>query len=398
MHDRSFYDVANAPALPVVSAGTSRDGSGDSRRQPQPKILLLGKLPPPYIGPAIATRILLRSELCRRYQVLHLNTVAVADVRAIGRWQFRKLWKHAVLYGRLVRLLARARPDLTLVPISQSTLGFLKDAPYILLSRLFGVTTVVQLRGSDIQNWLARATPVTRAFAGFVLRSAQGVIVQGQRLRSLFAGYFPPERIFVVPNGADYDVPSVVRSGPVRVLFLSSLAASKGIEDALEAVRIAREKGAADFVLHVVGMWREAETRERCEALVAAHDLPVRFHGPAYDEDKLRHLAAADIFLYPPRGTQGHSWVIVEALAAGLPIVATDRGPIEESVREGHNGFIVPPGAPARLAHPLRLLVDDETRRRRMGAASRAHYLAHFTERKMVECFSRCFDALLQAG
>lgn len=366
------------------------------RRAPgtKPKVVILGKLPPPYIGPAIATQVLLRSTLRDDFALLHVNTAADVSLHALGQWRLRKFWQFAAMYGRLLRLLLAERPALVLLPISQTTPGFLKDSVFILLSRSLRVPTLLQLRGSNFQNWLRGASRPVQAYVARMLRATQGMIVQGEALRSLFAGFYPDERIFVAPNGADYTLPPVEKHGPLRALYLSNLQASKGVEDVVEAALLARERHGLDFRLDVVGAWRDEAVRQRCEALVARHGLPVTFHGPAYDEAKLAHYARADVFVYPPRGPQGHSWVLVEAMAAGLPIVATDWGTTADAVHEGRNGFLVASERPDEIAERLCRLAEPALRRR-MGAAGRALYEQLYTEERMVAHFRQAFDAVL---
>ncbi|MDX1419911.1 MAG: glycosyltransferase [Rubricoccaceae bacterium] len=360
-------------------------------------VLILGKLPPPTLGPAVATQILLSSSLAERYRLLHVDTNVHASLDTLGALSLGKVLRNGGIYARFARLLLAEKPDLVLVPISQSTVGFVKDSVFILLSRMLGRRTLVQLRGSNIQNWLASASAPARAYVEGVIRRAQGAIVLGDNLRPLFAPYFPDERIHVVPNGADYAIPSVSRTtGPVRVLYLANLQPSKGIEDVIEAVALLKARGADGFHLDVVGTWRDDATEASCLARVAEHDLPVTFHGPAYDDDKLAFMARADVFVFTPREPEGHPWVIVEALAAGLPVVSTDQGAIVESVLDGVNGAIVATGAPAEIADRLQRLIEDPALRARQAEASRRHYEAHFTEERMVAQLSRAFDRTLQ--
>ncbi len=362
-----------------------------------PKIVLLGKLPPPYMGPAVATKILLDSALSERYELLHVDTNVHASLDTLGGWDVRKVWKNLSVYAQFAALLRRERPALVLIPISQATLGFLKDSVFILLSRLFGRKTLVQLRGSNIQNWLAEAPAPVRAYVEAVLRTAQGAVVLGGNLRHLFADYFPDHRIFVVPNGADYAVSRrEARGGEVRVLYLANLQPTKGIEDVIRGVKLLKERGVEGFVLDVVGAWRDERTRRTCLRLVEEHALPVTFHGPAYDAAKLAFMAQADVFVFTPRAPEGHPWVVVEALAAGLPVLSTDQGAITESVRDGVNGFIVEPRNPRQIADRMQRLIEHPELRARQAAASRRHYEEHFTEAKMVERLSAAFDHVLQ--
>ena len=352
-------------------------------------VLLLGKLPPPVMGPAIATQILLRSSLAERCRLVHLNTNLHASLRTLGTLSVKRVARSLGVYARFAGLARRERPDVVLIPISQTTLGFLKDSVYILLSRLLGRTTLIQLRGSNLQNWLAASSAPTRAYVGAVLRRAQGVIVLGDRLRHLFEPYLPAERIYVVPNGGDYQLPApdrvAERGGPVRVLYLANLIPAKGIEDVLLAAARLKEAGLTGFVVDVVGTWKVDAFRARCQAIVEAHGLPVTFHGPAYGADKMDRMARADVFTFTPRMPEGHPWVIVEALASGLPVVASDQGAIAESVRDGVNGFVVGSHAPQDIADRLRRLIEDPALRARMSEASRDLYAAEFTEQRMVD-------------
>lgn len=361
-------------------------------------ILILGKLPPPYLGPAVATEILLGSSLRDRYRLSHVDTNVHETLDTLGGFEVGKVVRNLGIYGRFARTLLRSRPDLVLVPISQTMLGFVKDSVFILLGWAVGSRVVVQLRGSTFDRMAQSRGAVGRAYIRAVLAAASGVIVLGESLRRVFERYFPPERIFVVPNGADFTFPDAERNSPdarVRILYLGNLQASKGIEDVIVAVARLRDSGLEGFRVDVVGAWRDPETRQRCVALVEERDLPVAFHGPVTGAGKLRFLADVDIFVFTPREPEGHPWVIVEALAAGLPVVATDRGAIVESVLDGWNGFIVDAEAPAQIADRLERLVADRDLRRRLGDASRRHYLAEFTEARMIERMSAAFDALL---
>ena len=100
------------------------------------KILILGKLPPPYMGPAIATQIILNSSLKDHYDLLHLNTKANDSLNTIGKWSIGKLFRNFSLYLKMFWILVSERPALVLIPISQSTTGYIKDFFFISIERL----------------------------------------------------------------------------------------------------------------------------------------------------------------------------------------------------------------------------------------------------------------------
>lgn len=364
------------------------------------KVVILGKLPPPYMGPAIATGIILNSDLRNRFELLFLNTKANDSINTLGKWNLSKVFKNLSIYGKLWKLCARQKPDLVLVPISQTTTGFIKDSFFILIARLFGRKVLVQLRGSNFKNWINGASGLTRAYVKWTLKRTEGVIVLGNNLRHLFENYFRPSQIFVVPNGADYEVPQ--RNGDeagVKLLYLSNLLASKGITDVFDAIRLLKDMpGLPAFSADLIGEWLHEDTKRYCLDLVQKHSLPVRIHSSAASANKFRFLADADVFVFPPREPEGHPWSIVEAMAASLPVVSTHQGAIVESVLDGVNGFIVEPASPQAIAQKLRTLILDKNQREAMGKASRDLYLKHYTEASMVQNLEHTFNTVIDGA
>jgi glycosyltransferase involved in cell wall biosynthesis len=143
--------------------------------------------------------------------------------------------------------------------------------------------------------------------------------------------------------------------------------------------------------LNVVGAFRAPEDKIEIIREIINFDLPVNLFPPAGKALKMELLSKADIFVFPPREPEGHPWVIIEAMAAGLPIISTDQGAITESVLDGVNGFIAAPNNPEQIAEKITMLVNDEEMRRRMGKESRRFYEENFTEDIMVERLAKVF-------
>jgi glycosyltransferase involved in cell wall biosynthesis len=362
----------------------------------KPVAIVLGQTPPPYIGPAVATEILLRSSLRDRFSLIHLNTNVHEDISTLEVWSIDKVLKNINLYLRLASLILRHRPELVFIPISQKSAGFFKDSFFVFISRLLGKKTLLQLRGSNFRNWVAGSSSLTKWYVRFVIKRAQGIVVLGQNLRYLFSDYFEEGQIFVVPNGANIPLKPVSRSGSSAViLYLSNLLASKGIEDVVEAAVQLRETPTLEFRFEIVGAWQGAGTKDAVLRAAQREALPLRFHPPTGGEGKFAFLQSADIFVFPPREPEGHPWVIVEAMAAGLPIITTDQGAITESVIDGVNGFIVEKRSPRQIAEKIKYLIEHPDVRKKMGEESRRLYLENFTEEKMVERLSFAFHRVL---
>jgi glycosyltransferase involved in cell wall biosynthesis len=364
----------------------------------KPTVCIFGKLPPPFMGPAIATQILLKSGLNKNFNLVHIDTKINEDLKNMGNWSFKKLFKNISIYSKIVKTGKKSKPDLVLIPISQSTIGFFKDSIYILLSRLFCKNIVLHLRGSEFKIWMDRSSLFTRFYVKLIFNLCSGVIVLGNNLRYLFEGFFSEEKIFVAPNGGDYIIPdrTLTDSSTTQILYLGNLQSSKGIEDVIESIRLLPSEIKSKISVNVLGGWRNEQTKQSCLETIKVNNLPIAIHSPDQSEQKLQMMTNSDIFVFPPRAPEGHPWVIVEAMAAGLPIISTDRGAIIESVKHEENGFIVPLSDPQEIANHIQELINFPEKRQRMGQNSRKHYLTNFTEAVMVENLTQIFHKAMK--
>jgi glycosyltransferase involved in cell wall biosynthesis len=119
----------------------------------------------------------------------------------------------------------------------------------------------------------------------------------------------------------------------------------------------------------------------------------VRFLGVRADVADI--LRASDVFVLSSR-VEGNPLSVMEAMAAGLPVVSTAVGGVPELVREGVTGLLVPSEDAGALAQAMQALVDDPVRRRAMGAAARQHAVAHFDIRHTVRGYEQLYEALLK--
>jgi glycosyltransferase involved in cell wall biosynthesis len=211
-----------------------------------------------------------------------------------------------------------------------------------------------------------------RRLRDVALRGAAHVFCPSAYLRELAIGWgVDPARASVLPNPAPHVVPSAGReqlrarlgfTGPTLV-FAGRLTAQKALPLLFEAA--ARADGVA---LVVAGDGPEAAEAER-------------FAGDPRLAGRVRLLGAQpraavlDLYAAADAAILASSWenfphAVVEALAAGTPVIATAVGGVAEVVRDGENGLLVPPGDPEALAAAVRRLVGDEALRDRLRAAT----------------------------
>ena len=105
----------------------------------------------------------------------------------------------------------------------------------------------------------------------------------------------------------------------------------------------------------------------------------------AIDPELVRLVASADVYLFPTLEYEASGLALLEAMSAGVPVVAARQGATAEAIdRPGENGVLAPPGDPAALARALNALLADEGLRLRMGAAARERILGAYTLERMV--------------
>lgn len=235
--------------------------------------------------------------------------------------------------------------------------------------------------GEAIQN-----SPKLRARVRHTLLAANRVIAQSRELEELFVELgVDPERILRIPNGVDLPPPPPegerAQDSP-RIAAMGIFFRKKGFDVLIESFRKVRQRHPA-AVLEIAG---DGSERGRLRQQVEQYRLAgsVVFVGMLGGAAKQRFLDRASLFVSASR-REPFSNANLEALAAGLPMVATAVGGNREIVESNVNGLLVPPEDPSALATAICDLLGDSGLRSRMGAASRAkaaeYSWSHITDR-----------------
>jgi glycosyltransferase involved in cell wall biosynthesis len=346
----------------------------------KPRLIVLGPLPPPVHGVAVSTSLVLANKVLQsRFHVEHLDTSDHRSHQNIGKWEIGNV---VLGLGHTIQLARRLRGERGLIylPLSQGS-AFLRDSLFIHLAGLAGWRVAIHLRGSEFQDLYARSNGPLRLWIRITLRRVASAAVMGTSLRGAFGDLIPAERIAVVPNGTPDPRLNGSARDPQTVLFLSSLRRRKGVVEAVEAaLRVHRRRPEARFIF--VGSWESAQLEQDVRGRAATAGEAVRFLRAVDGEEKQALLAAASILLFPPVEPEGHPRVVIEGLAAGLPVVTTNRGSIAETVVHGESGFVLNDPNPDELAHHVLLLLEDEELREQMALSARRRYVESFTQER----------------
>lgn len=363
------------------------------------RVLVAGPVPPPWHGVAVMTRALLDSSIGERFEILHLDTSDRRDVQNIGRLDVGNV-RLAVVHGsRFAALLLRKRADLVYVPVSQNTLGFMRDALFLVPALLRGVPLVLHLHGGGYGAFLRSAPGPVRSLARLVFARARRVVVLGESLRGMLQDVTPRERVVVIPNGvSDMTVPAKVyrQGGPMRILYLGNLIPTKGYRELLEAAQTLLDEG-VDVTATFAGGVADRVAHARVLASVRYGQDRIRFAGTVEGDAKRALLHGADVLVLPSYyDNEAHPLVLLEAMSAGLPVVSTRHAAIPEIVTS-ESGILIEPQSVSALVEALRRLARDADLRRAMGRAGRRRYEERFTIERWTERITDLLEGVAAA-
>jgi glycosyltransferase involved in cell wall biosynthesis len=232
-------------------------------------------------------------------------------------------------------------------------------------------------------------TPAQIAMQRLAYTCAHTIVANSQAAADrLRAERVPAHKIAVVPNGLDASAfaPRPPRSRLRTIAVIANLRREKAHDVLVDAAPEILSR-VPDARFEIVGGGPERD------ALIArARSLGVAsaftFHG--HCDDVPKRLREADVFVLPSR-SEAFPNAILEAMAAGLPIVATAVGGIRELVEHERTGLLVPPDDPARLAAAICRVLDRPALAVTLGAAAREHTLARFDFDRMVAGFEHVY-------
>jgi glycosyltransferase involved in cell wall biosynthesis len=275
---------------------------------------------------------------------------------------------------RLLRWRMSGRVDVLHLMASER-MSLWRKAFLAAVGRSLGLRVIVHHHGAEMPSLTRRGGPQSFVL-GLVGRLAHRHLVLGEAWRTaLLAAGASAKAITVLPNALPERAAPVRtrRDGRMRALFLGEMSARKGVPVLLDALaRLGVGGPEMELVLAGDGPLRADAARR-----AARSDRPVRVLGQVAPGDAARLMETSDLLVHPSLH-EGLPMTILEALRAGLPVIATPVGAIADSLPDGAGVVHVPPGDVDALAKAMESLIRDGERRRRLGEAGRRTFEARF--------------------
>jgi glycosyltransferase involved in cell wall biosynthesis len=261
-----------------------------------------------------------------------------------------------IAYDRLVR---RERPDVVYTNSAYNKRALLRDIGYAFLSRVRNVPLAVKFHGSDA--WLVEDKPffwwmLTRLIFRW---GAVVPLLSSEEVQRFQSAGFPASKLRLVKNVVSLERfrrNAVEKLDPPGLLFIARFIREKGLLDLLRAARILLDSGRV-FKLYCVG---DGPLREEAEALAAELRLggSVEFTGQIAEEEATQYYLRCAILVLPTYHQEGFPMTILQAVAAGLPIVTTKIRAAADYLEEPANCLWVEPRNPAMLAESIGRVLD----------------------------------------
>ena len=292
---------------------------------------------------------------------------------------------HLIVYRGLARAIAEANPDVI----------FVEEEPYSLAARqaariALGRKTPFVVH--ENQNIVRTLPPPFGSFRRQVLERAAGVTVRNKAAADLVRAHGFDGPISSLPHGVDPARFKAQRRSMLErpvVGFVGRLVPEKGIMDLIAAVASLRERTGAGSLLVVGDGPLLAEARARA----ASHGIPAEFTGALDHAAVPQWYAGMDVVAIPSHTTR--TWmeqfgrIVIEANAAGVPVVVSDSGELPETVAATGGGVIVPEGNIDLLRDAIAKVCEDEAWRTAVGSVGADAVSRLFTPRAIAEVFHR---------
>lgn len=378
-------------------------------RQQTDRTLLIGPMPPPITGQSVAFS-LLAEELTKTRPVQTVNLSELAGRRdqkfSLAR-TFQILRLGASILGSMRHV------SVVYVTIAQSRLGFLRDALFILVARMWRRPVIGHLHGGNYARYYDSEWPLMRLLIRSTLRRIERLIVLSDRLRSDFAFLGPDfaSRLRSIPNASLIPVarPRKAPKRELRLLYLSNLLVEKGYLDCVDALpHMLRLLPDFRITLVLVGQpllgQDEYDTVTEMETALRKHvrylelEDAVEFAGVIEGEAKQALLDTAHVHLLPTYyQNEGQPITVIEALAAGLPSVTTPWRGIVDLIEDGRTGILVPPRNPLAIAEAVAGLCNDAELYERMSRAA-IEAAGRFSRSRYVGDIATLIDAVRRSA
>ncbi|WP_298900408.1 glycosyltransferase family 4 protein [uncultured Psychroserpens sp.] len=377
------------------------------------KILFIGPLPPPYSGPELSTQQLLNSPLVDMFNVSFINTNVRKDNVKKGKADMTALLAVIKFNIALIKKLIAHRPHVAYHLVTPTQIGWLgRDIWFLFFCWLFRTKSVIHFRGSHLKLNYSNFNPVVKKIIKVLCKTVDRAVVQSKSLTNQFEGLVPEEKIMVIPNTIDdsfFELERDELSTP-QFLFFGHLTKAKGYVDIVKVIpEIARKYPDVKFVF--CGNMKRGEPGVKYNQYSGeriTYEDPFEIekdilnspfaknylnYGVISGQEKLDALSQSWAFILPSY-SEGFSRSILEAMASGLPVIATPVGANKDFIEHDKNGLVNLPGDLKQLEQNILNILESKERRDYLSKQAKATLKREFVEAIVIQKYITLFNTI----
>ena len=360
------------------------------------KILFILHLPPPVHGSSMVGQYIKDSKIINTsFDAHYINLSTSKTIDEIGKKPLIKISRYLKILFRIIFSLVKCNPETVYLAITAKGLGFYKDFPIVLLTKLLNKKLVLHYHNKGVRKNQHR--PFDNLLYHILFKNTK-IILLSERLYEDISKYVKKEDVFFCPNGIQVINPeekiSPTNNSVPQILFLSNLIASKGVYELLYALKILNDNN-VKFHCNFVGGVGDISLKQLNQKINNLNlQNCVSYLGKKYNHEKHKIFQSSDIFVFPTfYENETFGLVNIEAMMFGLPVISTSEGGIPDIVQDGETGFIVDKQNPKKLAEKIKQLIDNPEKASLMGEKGRQYFLEKYTlevfERRMVHILNQ---------
>ncbi len=348
------------------------------------------------IGPAIdgkggmaeVVRNLLKTELALRYEICYLATIVSGNI-------IKKIFVALVQLIRLVFICLADSPRLVHIHFC-SGVSFYRKSIFIMAARLFRIPILLHAHGGRFNRFYQQSNRPAKKYISKILNSSNLIILVSPDKLEWMKTLLKNSTLITIPNMIDLpqwvlNKNNIEARDQIIIMYLGVISKDKGIFDLIESIPfIISEYPCTKFIICGKGEFKEA--RQLCDAKKLRDNVEIT--GWVDESTKLKLLHQADILVLPSYYEE-LPYSILEGMAAGLAIAASNVGGIPSLIEPGINGILFEPGNVAEIASSLKFLIAHRQLRMTMGKNNIEKIKDQFSTTKITSRFLKVYSSLI---
>jgi len=354
-----------------------------------PKILLVAHMGKPWGGISSLFEAIFQTEIRNNFNIRFLESSIPQEKTSLGKVGLRPILHSFQTICLFTFTIFNFKPDVIHI-VTAHRGSFVKNGLLVVVSKFLQRKVILAPHCSFFALLPPNSSKIWTWWVKLILNRCDCLLVLSKEWMVL-PPFIKAKLIKYLPNSINTEMYSIVKrsrksSDLVNILFMGHISEEKGIFDLIQAINLLVQEGVGNFLVTITG--EEIDIYELKEIKNQIRELNIEkyihFQEPIFGNEKITCFSKSDIFILPSHH-EGMPMVILEAMAASLPIIATNVGGIPDILEDGLTGILIPPRSTISLASEIKKLIQNPLMRLEMGKNGQKKAQRDYDIRKYIE-------------